>query len=357
MSQRRPLQSALLFVMTVVLTPPLCSAQAGASSRGAGWSPPRTSWGAPDLQGVWGNATITPFERPAAMADKAFLTEEEAAAAERQRAETAANNNRAGSAPNEPPPVGGNVGAYNYHWLDLGTRVVRTRRTSLVVDPEDGLVPVRPEAEAKRQFNLRHSTDSYEYMSIWDRCITRGIPAGMFPAGYNNYYRIVQTPGYVVIVYEMIHDARIIPVHAPSTPEQSSPGQSSPQHMDDSVRFWNGDPIGRWEGDTLVVETTNFTDKSWIATSASQRRIKGIAQSAEARIIERFTRIDEHTIDWSVRIDDPEVYTSPWTVDLPLVATPEYRIYEYACHEGNQAVGNILRGARVQEQLAGEDGR
>ena len=174
------------------------------------WTPPRTADGQPDLQGVWTNATITPFERPAQLAGKAFLTEQEAAELEKQSAQSKVDR----------PPAAGDVGNYNQVWFDSGTKVVGTRQTSLVVDPPDGKVPVKPAAEAKRDYDLAHIGDSYEYMSIWDRCITRGVPGRMFPAGYNNAYQIVQSPGYVVIMSEMIHDARVIPLdgraHAPA---------------------------------------------------------------------------------------------------------------------------------------------
>src|SRR5204862_695409 len=139
-------------------------------------------------------------------------------------------------------------GAYNAIWFDAGTSVVKTMRTSLVVDPPDGRVPLKPEAETRRDFNLVHNDDSWEYMSVWDCCITRGVPGGMFPAGYNNAYQIVQAPDYVAIHYEMIHEARIIPM-------------DGRPHLAPQVRSWNGDPRGRWEGQTLVVDTTNYNDK------------------------------------------------------------------------------------------------
>jgi len=226
------------------------------------WSPPRTAEGQPDLQGIWTNATITPFERPAELADKPFLTEQEAAAYEA----------RIVGARTDAAPRPGDVGNYNQVWFDQGTTVVKTRRTSLVVDPPDGRVPVRPEAEARRDHDLQHVADSYEHMSLWDRCITRGVPAGMFPAGYNNAYQIVQIPSHVVIHYEMIHDTRIIPL-------------DGRPHLPPSIRLWNGDSRGRFEGNTLVVDTTNFNGKSWIATSAAGGRIKGIPQSDAAHIV------------------------------------------------------------------------
>src|SRR5213593_4734829 len=286
----------------------------------------RTPWGDPDLQGMWLGATITPFERPVALGNKAYWTEEEVAALEKQSADNRVDR----------PPRKGDTGAYNQFWLDSGTAVVSTRQTSLVVDPPNGRVPATPAAEAKRDYNLQHNGDSWVHMSVWDRCITRGVPGGMFPAGYNNAYQILQTPGAVVILYEMIHEARIIPMDGrPHVPAQ--------------VRSWNGDPLGRWEGNTLVVDTTNYNDKGWIATSAAAGRIKGVPQTESLHVVERFTPIDANTIDYEATIDDPKMFARPWTVSIPLHRDPTYRIYEYACHEGNRAVEGILRGARAQE--------
>jgi hypothetical protein len=285
----------------------------------------------PDLQGVWTNATITPLERPAALGTKAFLTEADVAAAEKQAAD------RRDAADRERPA---GVGTYNQFWFDSGTKVVGTRQTSLVVDPPDGRIPLRPTAEARRDDYLKQNDDSPEFMSVWDRCITRGAPGGFIPAGYNNAYQIIQTRDYVVVHYEMIHEARIIPLNG------------SP-HVPGGVGLWLGDSRGRWEGQTLVVETTNFTDKGWIATSAAAGRIKGIPQTKNARLVERFTRVDRNTIKYEATVDDPAIYMRPWTMSFPLTRDDEYRIYEYACHEGNHAVPNILRGARVQERDAG----
>src|SRR5579863_10270033 len=213
------------------------------------WIPTRTPDGQPDLQGVWTNATLTPFERPAELAGKATITDQEAAEIER----------RASASPADPPPKAGDPGGYNQVWSDGGTTWLSTRQTSLVVDPPDGRVPVKPSAEAKRKYDLEHVADSYEYQSTWERCITRGVPAGMFPAGYNNAYQILQTPGYVMIFSEMIHEVRVIPV-------------DGRPHLPGSVRQWNGDSIGRWEANTLVVDTVNYNGKGMIANSAATGR-------------------------------------------------------------------------------------
>jgi hypothetical protein len=299
---------------------------------GKAWTVPRTHDGQPDLEGIWTNATLTPLERPRNLRDRPFLTEAEVAAIEEQAARLRATS--------DDRRTSGDVGNYNQFWTDSGTTVLPTRQTSLVVDPPDGRVPLRPEAEARRDEYLRRSTEGPEFMSMWDRCISRGVPGWIIPAGYNNAYQIVQTAGFVVVHAEMIHDARIIPLAArPPLPS--------------SVRLLEGDSRGRWEGDTLVVETTNFSDRNWIATSAASGRIKGIPQSTALRIVERFTRVAANRIDYEARIEDSAVFTQPWTLAFPLMRDDEYRIYEYACHEGNRAVEGILRGARYRERGEG----
>jgi hypothetical protein len=288
----------------------------------------RTPDGQPDLQGIWSNATITPFERPAALGTKAFLTEEEAAQAEQRAA-----GNKGVDRPNRP----GEVGDYNALWIDSGTHVVKTHQTSLIVDPPDGRAPLTPAAEAKRDYNHAHESESYVYMSVWDRCITRGVPAGMFPAGYNNAYQFIQTPGQVVIVSEMIHNARVIPL------------DGSP-HPPANVKLWDGDSRGHWEGNTLVVDTTNYNNKGWIATSAATGRVKGVMQTEATHVVERFTRTDADTLSYEVTIEDPIMYTRPWKVAIPFFRDDEYKMYEYACHEGNEAPVLILGGGRAQEK-------
>ena len=322
-------RSAVIAVVSLALIPVAGQAQQAATAKTKTWQPTRTPDGQPDLQGMWTNATITPFERPRALADKPFLTEPEAAALERQTADRRATADAA--------PAPGDVGSYNDVWFDQGTKVVRTRQTSLVIDPPDGRVPLTPAAEEARDRNLT-SVDSYEFMSPWDRCITRG-PGTMFPAGYNNAYQILQTPGYVMIVHEMIHEARIIPV-------------DGRPHLDKSIRLWTGDPRGHWEGNTLVVETTNFNGKGWIATNAASARIRGVPHSDALTLVERFTRVDAGTITYEVTIDDPKVYTRPWTVAIPLSRDDSYQMFEYACHEGNRAVEHVLSAARAAERAA-----
>jgi len=277
---------------------------------------------------MWTNGTLTPLERPAALSGKATLSDEEAAALERQAIERRTN---------PPARRPGDIGGDNEAFVDVNTKVVSTRQTSLVVDPPDGKIPFTPAAEKKRDFNITNM-DSYESMSPWDRCITRG-PTSLFPAGYNNAYQIVQTRNYVVITSEMIHEARIIPL-------------DGRPHVNQRVRGWTGDSRGRWDGTTLVVDTTNFTDSGWIATHVGAGRLRGIPVTTALHLIERFTPIDPSTIRYSMTVEDPGVYTAPWTFSMPLTRDDGYQMFEYACHEGNQAIANALRGARVQEAAA-----
>ena len=299
------------------------------SAENSDWAVPQTPWGHPDLQGLWTNETITPFERPAEQEGRTVLSADEAASIEAGVAER-----RAASDGTSPP---GSVGGYNQVWLDSGDKFLSSRQTSLVVDPPDGRVPTRESAVARRNFNRAHEGDSYVHMSVWDRCISRGVPGSIFPAGYNNAYRILQTPDYVAILYEMIHDARIIPLNAGP-------------HVGDEIRLWMGDSRGHWDGDTLVVEVSNYTDKGWIASNSASRRIKGIPQSEKLKVVERFTRVSEDTIQYEVTIEDPEIYTASWKIAMPLTLDPEYVMYEYACHEGNMAVELVLGGARAMEK-------
>jgi len=321
----------IAFLMTVPAVGQTAASVAASTASGDAWTHPRTKWGHPDLQGLWTNETITPFERPEDIADKKFLTAEEAAEIENRIAQQRA----AGDGSSAP----GTVGAYNQVWMDSGTKVLPGGQTSLVVDPPNGRVPTKTSAEATRDYHKARAADSYIHMSVWDRCITRGVPGSIFPAGYNNAYRILQTPEYVAILYEMIHDVRIIPL-------------DGRPHVEEKIRLWMGDSRGRWEGDTLIVETTNHTDKGWIASNGASRRIKGIPQSEALHVVERFTRVSNGTIAYEVTVEDPAMYTQPWKIAMPLTRDDGYQMYEYACHEGNTAVGLTLGGARNLERQA-----
>jgi hypothetical protein len=283
----------------------MCVTAAGASAQN--WTPARTPDGQPDIQGIWVNFDNTPFETPAARPSGAG-----GAAA------------RVGPAP---------------EFADHDSPTSEARR-SMVVDPPDGRVPVLKWAEDKRDYDLAHIPDAPEHETPWVRCITRGHPAGMFPAGYNNAYEIIQIPGYVVIVFEMIHETRIIPL-------------DGRPRLGEGIRQWNGEPRGRWEGNTLVVESTNYNNKGSIATSAATGRMRGIPQTDAMRVVERFTRIDANTINYSVTIDDPKVYAKPWTVALPLNRDDDYTMFEYSCHEGNYALPNALSFGRRRDREGG----
>ena len=207
---------------------------------------------------------------------------------------------------------------------------ISPRRPSMVVDPPNGRVPLKPEAIEKRDAALALDPGSLERYGPWERCITRGVPGSMWPGGYNNGHQIVQTPDYVVLHSEMIHEARVIPL-------------DGRPHLRRPIRSWDGDSRGHWEGDTLVIDTTNFNGNGWIATNAAAGRLRGIPQSQAAHVVERLTRVAENTIHYEATIDDPSVYTSAWKVAFPLNRDERYHIFEYACHEGNHALENMLR--------------
>ena len=287
----------------------------------------RTAWGDPDLQGIWSYATITPLQRPAAHADREFLTPEEVAQQNQGEAVRASSERRAELAPDRDLAL-----AYNQEWWDRGGS---TGRTSLIVDPPNGRLPsLTPEAErrqaAERESRRAHPYDSWEDRPLQERCMTyQRVPP--VPSGYNNTYHILQTPGLVAIFNEMVHDVRVVPLD----------GRAS---IDERIRQWNGDSRGWWEGDTLVVETKNYRDATtW----------RGFPGTRALRAVERFTRVDADTIDYGYTIFDDATYVRPFTVELPLTSPPGYVIYEYACHEGNYSIANVLAGERVLE--AAED--
>ncbi len=301
------------------------------------WTPPRTPWGEPDLQGTYSNRTITPFERPANVAGREFFTPEEVEALERRARESSGDTERARGTQADV------TRAYNDFWWDRGTRVT-SPRTSLVIDPPDGRVPALTEAAKLRaaQEPMRpafrgagangRGVDSWLDRSVFERCITRGLPGAMSPTAYNNNYRIVQAPGYVAIQIEMLGGTRVIPTDGRS-------------HISSSIPQLMGSSVGRWEGNTLVVETKNFTDKV-------------LYRGAEAnlQLVERFTRVAPDEIDYRVTIIDPTTFVSPWTLAIPYVVTGE-DMFEYACHEGNYGMEGILKGAREEERKGTGTGR
>jgi hypothetical protein len=294
------------------------------------WRAPRTPWGDSDLQGMWTNATATPLERPKALEGKQVLTDGEVAERDRQVALENSTDNA---------PVAGNPGSHNEFWRERGRL---GKRTSLLVDPPDGkLPPLTPEGQqAQSQLAAARKTspaDGPESRSLFERCITRGLPGAMMGNFYNHNYHILQTPGYVVISVEMIHDVRIIPL-------------DGRPHLGQQIRQWLGDSRGRWEGKTLIVETTNFNTIS-DRQNNSMLGIVMFGTSATARVIERFTRLDADTIDYQVTVDDPATYTRPWTAAIPMTKL-QGTLFEFACHEGNYGMAGILAGHRAEERAA-----
>ena len=316
--------------IAVALLPMTVAGQSSWSAKKT-WTPPRTADGHPDLQGIWSSATLTPLERPAEFANKAFLTPKEAAEFEKNVLHRENRDIR------QADPEA-DFRAYNEAWYERGTTVVPTLRTSLIVDPPDGKVPPLTADGQKREDEAicdtnehghckEPSFDSWEGRDLWERCITRGLP--ILPQPYNNNYQIFQTPEYVAIYEEMIHDVRIIPL-------------DGRPHISPKIRQWLGDSRGHWEDNTLVVDTTNFSDKTSFKGSQST-----------LHLIERFTRTDANALLYEFTVDDPSTFTRSWTADLPM-AKGQGPIYEYACHEGNYALPAMLAGARAQEKAAAE---
>ena len=345
--RRAPLLVCSVALPALTLAAPhVCAAQESASAA-AEWVAPRTPDGQPDIQGVWVNSTMTPLERPADLAAQPFYSETAAAELEANASRRREQAFEPGGTQVQRLPPGSRFAGYNGAIWSHARSIAPTRRTSMVVDPPDGRVPLRPAAEERRNYLVANRADTYANMSVYSRCITRGIPGALIPNFYNAGNLIVQIPGYVVILTEMIGEARFIPLddRPPLSP---------------AIGLWMGDSRGRWEGETLVVETTNFTEKGWITPNQNAGRMHGVPVTRDLRVVERFTRVSEDVLDWRATVEDPQIYTAPWTLELPLTRDPAYDLYEYACHEGNYSVPNILRGARVQERAAaaaGESGR
>ena len=318
-----------------VLTALPCAAQTAPD----GWIAPHTADGHPDLQAVWANNRATPLERPVQLADQATLTDEEQATLAARALELFGGDGDAAfgdgvfeavlADPEEYASSDGGTGNYNAFWV-----VERDfdNRTSLVVDPPSGRIPLTAEtttARAALDPSRRLNPAGHEEIGLNVRCISFGAPY-LF-AGYNSYFQIFQTATHVAIVQEMIHDARIIPL-------------ADRPHIDDDVYQWHGDSRGRWEGDTLVVETTNY------------RASEGMAPvfftgggTEHRRIVERFTRVGPDTLRWAITFDDPETWTQPWTAEM-IMSSTDQAIFEYACHEGNIGLHGILAGTRELEQ-------
>ena len=320
---RQTLLGAVVLLVCAPPSPALAQGHAAGETPSA-WSAPTTVWGAPDLQGVWDYKTATPLERPDYVADREFLTDEEVAEFERRALE------RADGRPPDDARTAPSVHAP--YWLDYGKSVVGTKRTSLVVDPPDGRIPAlssegERRVEARRRARrARGASDSYTDRNLWERCITRGLPTGMMPAGYNNNLQVLQTPTHVVLFNEMIHDARIVPLDDDARHRHREP-----------LRQWRGDSRGWWEGDTLVVETTHFSPRADFRGAGDR-----------LHLMERFTRTGPDTITYAFTVTDPSTWSAPWTVTYPIVRTDE-PVFEYACHEGNYGLAHILGNARIEE--------
>ena len=310
---------------TAVLLFTLCAA----ASAQKNWKVPRTPDGHPDLQGIWTNATITPMERPPALANKPTLTDAEAKFIEKNQAEELNKLDGASDGPLLAASGSAGTGGYNVLFVDRGSEFARVdgvKRTSLVVDPRDGKLPATTEEARRRNASLPRNGGAFDGVKnrpLAERCLlgfgsSTGPP--MMPVLYNNNYQIVQTKDHIMILAEMVHDARIVRMVG--------------QHPDADVTFYLGDSVGHWEGDTLVVDTTNFN-----------RQIRFRGTYNKLHVIERFTRTAEDTILYKVTIDDPSTFASKWTMEYPFVAAPG-PIYEYACHEGNYSMSDILGGAR-----------
>jgi len=302
------------------------------------WVAERTPDGHPDFQGVWANNTVTPLQRPKQWEGKTRLTDAEIANLQAFAARIVANDGDAQfgdgfiqavlNGIEKPTSYDPGTGNYNHFWLV--DRDWHDRRTALITDPPDGKIPpMTPEGQKRRAAEIEHrkahAFEDPEVFPLGERCVNFGIPR--VTAGYNSYMKIVQAPGYLMIMAEMAHDARVIPL-------------DGRPHLDPRVRVWNGDSRGRFEGDTLVIETTNFSPKSDFMGAHDR-----------LRLTERLTRVSQDVLNYEFTVDDPTMWTRPWTAMIPLKLKDEL-IYEYACHEGNAAIPNMLRGHRFEERQA-----
>lgn len=341
-----PVLGALLIVAAIavpgaqpVALPVALIAQAPAVGPSAGWTAPKTPWGEPDIEGRWPVMHMmgTPLQRAEAQGTKASYTDEEMAARLKQ---AAGRGNRYQEAIDA-----GNFGAA----LQAGVTDPGTpqRQTSLIMDPPNGRLPELT-AEGTRQGTLMKSSwtafqgeeiawDAPEDFDTWDRCITRGMPASMFPFRYNGGMEIFQSPGYVVLSLEMIHEDRIIPTDGRAV-------------LSGAFKTWMGEARGHWEGNTLVVETTNFNGRTASVNFGIQGAPAGnrIPTSPQMKIVERFTRVSDDTMTYEITTTDPVVYTQPWTARFPLKLTPDYQWWEYACHEGNRTIRDFITSSRAE---------
>jgi hypothetical protein len=326
----RFLAALLTLVAVVVLVQIPAAGQAPVSASkaraAASWKQPLTSWGDPDLQGTWNNVTATPLERSKDLSGKAELTNEEAADFEQRSAKRRAEA--------EARPHTGYAASI---WFETSYSL-SGNRTSLLVDPADGRLPAltadaKKEADEMTEARKASPADTWEDRGPYERCITRGLPGGMMPGFYNHNYQILQTPTYVAIVVEMIHDARIIPM-------------DGRPHVGSGIKQWLGDSRGRWEGNTLVIETKGLR-------KVNLRNTAVFGTSENGRVVERFTRLGPDVMDYRITVEDPATFTRSWTASIPM-SKVEGPLYEYACHEGNYGLPNILAGHRKAEREAAQ---
>jgi hypothetical protein len=298
---------------------------------------PRTAWGDPDLEGRWPSSSVAavPLQRPESFGTRDQLTDEEFAQREAQFARQSVQDADDFDFDNPSIPFGQIGGGQSPppHWLE---RSGPHRQASLIVDPPNGRLPALTPAARQRAAgqNAGRGLASYTDLSLYERCITRGLAGSILPGGYNNGNEIVQAPGYVIIVNEMIHEARVVPL-------------DGRPRLRPAISSYVGDSRGRWEGDTLVVETTNFTDRAGVG-------VNGTGASDALKITERFRRTSATILRYSMTVDDPKTWTAPFTIQYTLTRDNGYNVYEYACHEGNYALQNILRGARAAERQAAQ---
>ena len=320
---------AVWTVVAVVALVPMCAAAQPTNT-----TLPRTAWGDPDLQGVWNSSGATPMERPDEYQGRTTLSDEETAQLQQ---EAASRDEALLLAARRQTVAGGSVGAYNSFWLERGAP---TNRTSLLIDPPNGRFPPLTPAGEVALTSRPRGDGTWEDRHVWERCVTRGgMPNAMFPRSYNNNIQVFQAPGYVVILHEQIHEPRIVTLDG-RPPVSQEIGQ------------WNGVPKGRWDGDTLVVETTNLHHR--VSALQPWSRFNSHSGSGEGiRLVERFTRVNTDTIEYEIEVNDPQMYTRSWTVAYPftLLGDP---IFEYACHEGNYGMEGILAGRWAADQAAAE---